>query len=134
MSTAAFDGLTPLEIFRRIAPEFASVPDDVVKSQIDLASLILCECDYGKDWNAAQAMGAAHLLSTNESLTGGDSGAASGAVLSRKEGDLEIRYAAPSSSGSGGGFSGSSYADMLALLKRKKGRGFGIITSGVWGC
>lgn len=36
MNIAAFEGLTPLEIFRKLAPEFAAVPDEVVQGYIDL--------------------------------------------------------------------------------------------------
>ena len=38
MNIAAFEGLTPLEIFRKLAPEFAAVPDEVVQGYIELAS------------------------------------------------------------------------------------------------
>ena len=64
MNIAAFEGLTPLEIFRKLAPEFAAVPDEVVQGYIDLASLFVCEDEYGDAYNVALALMAAHIMAS----------------------------------------------------------------------
>lgn len=64
MNIAAFEGLTPLEIFRKFAPEFAAVPDEVVQGYIDFATFYVCVDEYGKAYNVALALMAAHIMAS----------------------------------------------------------------------
>lgn len=130
MNIAAFEGLTPLEIFRKLAPEFAAVPDDVVQGYIDFASLYVCECDYGGAYNVALALMAAHIMASPGGYSD-DGSTSSGRILSRKEGDLAITYG--NVSGDSSYLSGTTYGNLLQMLRKKKGGGFSIMTRGVVG-
>lgn len=130
MNYAAFDGLTALQIFRKLAPEFAAVPDPVVQGYIDLASLFVCEGDYGKATNVALTLMAAHIMASPGGYSQ-DGSTSSGKVLSRKEGDLSITYGSVSSNSDY--LSGTSYGNLLQLLRKRLGRGFSLMTRGVVG-
>lgn len=130
MNIAAFEGLTPLEIFRKLAPEFAAVPDGVVQGYIELASLFVCKDEYGDAYNAALALMAAHIMASPGGYS--DNGSStSGRIISRKEGDLSITYGNVSSDSSYLG--GTTYGNLLQMLRKKKGGGFAIMTRGVVG-
>lgn len=130
MNYAAFEGKTPLEIFRLIAPEFAAVPEEVVNSYLELASVFVCEGDYGKYYNVALALMAAHIMASPGGYSQ-DGSTSSGKVQSRKEGDLAITYGNISSDTSYLG--GTSYGNMLLMLRKKMGGGFALMTRGVIG-
>lgn len=130
MNIAAFVGLTPLEIFRKLATEFAAVPDEVVQGYIDLASLFICESEYGDAYNVALALMAAHIMASPGGYSDNGS-ASSGRILSRKESDLAITYGNVSSDSSYLG--GTTYGNLLQMLRKKKGGGFSIMTRGVVG-
>ncbi|WP_435952736.1 DUF4054 domain-containing protein [Dryocola sp. BD626] len=130
MNIAAFEGLTPLKIFRKLAPEFAAVPDDVVQGYIDLASLFVCEGEYGDAYNVALALMAAHIMASPGGYSA-DGSTSSGRILSRKEGDLAITYG--NVSGDSSYLSGTTYGNLLQMLRKKKGGGFSIMTRGVVG-
>ena len=138
--TAAYEGKTPLEIFRLVAPEFAAVEDTDVLNKITLASVIICTVHFGQNANAALALMAAHLFALPGGANGGadgDGSTSSGRVLSRREGDLAITYGAVSGSEGTNGetITGTTYADLLNALRRKSGRAIGLMTRGpVWGC
>ena len=85
--------MTPLEYFRLLAPEFASVADATVNSWLTMAgNLIAVGCLDAERAAMAQALYAAHLLSlTTRSGQGG--AAALGPVTSEREGDLSRTYA-----------------------------------------
>ncbi|MEN4404453.1 DUF4054 domain-containing protein [Enterobacter hormaechei subsp. xiangfangensis] len=130
MNIAAFKGLTPLEIFRKLAPEFAAVPNEVVQGYIDLASLFVCEDEYGDAYNVALALMAAHIMASPGGYS--DNGStSSGRILSRKEGDLAITYG--NVSGDSSYLSGTTYGNLLQLLRKKRGAGLSIMTRGVVG-
>ena len=84
--------MTPLEYFRLLAPEFASVADATVNSWLTMAgNLIEVGCLDAERAAMAQALYAAHLLSlTTRSGQGG--AAALGPVTSEREGDLQRSY------------------------------------------
>lgn len=137
--TAAYEGKTPLGIFRLIASEFAVVSDQIVQSKIDLASVLICAGNYGKNSNVALALMAAHLLALPGGANGGaagDGSTSSGRVLSRKEGDLAITYGNVSSGSKNDNESitGTTYSDLLNALRRKAGGGIGLMTRGMMGC
>ncbi|MGM8556000.1 DUF4054 domain-containing protein [Enterobacter hormaechei subsp. steigerwaltii] len=130
MNIAAFKGLTPLGIFRKLAPEFAAVPDEVVQGYIDFASLFVCEGEFGDAYNVALALMAAHIMASPGGYS--DNGStSSGRILSRKEGDLAITYG--NVSGDSSYLSGTTYGNLLQLLRKKRGAGFSIMTRGVVG-
>lgn len=80
--------MTPLEYFRLLAPEFASVPDATVNSWLTMAgNLIVVGCLDAERAAMAQALYAAHLLTLSTA------GGAVGAVVSEREGDLSRTYA-----------------------------------------
>ncbi|WP_158782496.1 DUF4054 domain-containing protein [Pantoea sp. BAV 3049] len=130
MNIAAFEGLTALEIFRKLAPEFAAVPDPVVLGYIDLASLFVCEGDYGKALNVALALMAAHIMASPGGYSQ-DGSTSVGKILSRKEGDLSITYGSVSSDADY--LSGTTYGNLLQMLRKRLGRGFALMTRGVVG-
>lgn len=99
MNFAAFEGKTPLDIFRVIAPEFAAVPDDVVQGYLELATVFVCKGDFGKYYNVAVALMAAHVMASPGGYSQ-DGSSSSGRILSRKEGDLSITYGNVSSESS----------------------------------
>jgi len=78
-----------------IAPQLASVDGEVIDVHIELASM---ECDaslWGATYQRAVALLAAHSLTiTERNAESGTAGAGSGAVTSRKAGDLSITYGA----------------------------------------
>ena len=84
--------MTPLEYFRLLAPEFASVADATVNSWLTMAgNLIAVGCLDAERAAMARALYAAHLLSL--STRSGQCGAAAmGPVTSEKEGDLQRSY------------------------------------------
>ena len=80
--------MTPLEYFRLLAPEFASVADATVNSWLTMAgNLIAVGCLDAERAAMAQALYAAHLLALSE---GGSVGV--GAIVSEREGDLSRTY------------------------------------------
>ena len=131
MNYSAFEGLTPLEIFRKIAPEFASVPDDTVEAYLELAGVYVCVNEYGKYYNVAVALMAAAIMASPGGYSE-DGSSSAGRVTSRKEGDLAISYGAISSDSSFLG--GTTYGNLLEMLRKKMGGGFAIMTRGVVGC
>lgn len=130
MNYAAFEGKTPLEIFRLIAPEFAAVSDDVVNNYLELATVFVCAGDYGKYYNVAVALMAAHIMASPGGYSDGAS-TSSGKVQSRKEGDLAITYGNVSSDTSYLG--GTTYGNLLQMLRKKMGGGYALMTRGVVG-
>lgn len=130
MKASAFEGLTPVEIFRKVAPEFANVPDDVVAGYLDLAEAFVCSGGYGKAYNLALSLMAAHIMASPGGYSQ-DGSNSSGRILSRKEGDLSITYGNVSSDSSYLG--GTTYGNLLKILRKKMGGGFALMTRGVVG-
>ena len=81
--------MTPLEYFRLLVPEFASVADATVNQWLVMADLQAAETCFTDERAAmAHALYAAHLLALSEG--GASSG---GAIVSEREGDLSRTYA-----------------------------------------
>ena len=132
MSSAAYEGKTPLEIFRLIAPEFAAVNDDTVTAYLDLASNFVCSGKYGKSINLDIALMAAHIMASPGGYSN-DGSTSAGRITSRKEGDLQITYGSVSDSSDY--LSGTTYGNLLKALLRKKGGGMALMTRGaIGGC
>lgn len=107
--------MTQLEIFRKIAPEFKRIPDDEVQGMLDLAGDILSKKRFGKMYDRAVALLAAHQFTlqtmiANDENAGAATSLTSGALVSEREGDLQRSY--------GGMASSSSGDDMDSLLKK----------------
>lgn len=123
-----YEGLTPLEIFRKIAFELKSYPDDVVQAHIDLACAMYCPEAYGEAANLFLALMAAHLMTIPGGIAASNgTGSAPAGVKSVKEGDLQITY---SDSGSDGDSSSvkawlgqSRFGQLIIQLKRTYGVG-----------
>lgn len=137
---SVYDGLTQLEIFRKIAFELKAFPDDVVQSYIDLASAMFCADAYGDDANLFLALCAAHLMVIPGGIAAdqGSSTAPKG-VKSVKEGDLQITYqddgtGSSDSSSITAWFKGSRFGDMINMLRRKLGMGLGFTANAGFVC
>lgn len=107
--------MTQLEIFRKIAPEFKQIPDDEVQGMLDLAGDILSKKRFGKMYDRAVALLAAHQFTlqtmiANDENAGAATSLTSGALVSEREGDLQRSYSGMASSSSGD--------DMDSLLKK----------------
>lgn len=93
-----------------IAPEFAGNADK--NDHLALAALRTSSTKFGDKYNYAVALRAAHTLTLADPVYG----SSSGAVKSRKEGDLSISYG--STKGVNGYLSQTSYGIELAGLIR----------------
>lgn len=107
--------MTQLEMFRKIAPEFQQISDDEVQGMLDLVGDILSKKRFGKMYDRAVALLAAHqftlqTLIANDENAGATTLLTSGALVSEREGDLQRSY--------GGMASSSSGDDMDSLLKK----------------
>lgn len=106
--------MTQLEMFRKIAPEFAQISDEEVQGMLDLVGDILSKKRFGKMYDRAVALLAAHqftlqTLIANDENAGAATSLTSGALVSEREGDLQRSY---------GGMASSSGDDMDSLLKK----------------
>ena len=90
---------TQLEVFRLVAPEFATVDDTTVQQFLDLAPLFIDPLLYPEDKRGmALVLQAASLMYQQKQSS---SGASNGGTLKReKEGDLEREYSVTVSSNS----------------------------------
>lgn len=88
-----YENLSPLEIFRKVAFELKSYPDDVVSSYIEMAQAMFCSAEYGDQENLFLALMAAHLMVIPGGIAASSgTGSAPAGVKSVKEGDLTITY------------------------------------------
>lgn len=137
---SAYDGMTPLEIFRKIAFELKSYPDDVVQAHIDLAGAMFCADAYGDEANMFLALCAAHLMVIPGGVAASSgTGAAPKGVKSIKEGDLQITYADDAQGGSDSAsltawFKGSRFGDMINMLRRTHGLTLGFTANAGFVC
>jgi hypothetical protein len=116
--------MTPLEYFRTLAPEFASVPDNTVNVWLTMAAnLIAVGCLDAERAAMAQALYAAHLLKTTNNAASGGGGM--GQITSEKEGDLQRTYGALS--GSNTWIGSTPYGQQYLDITRPCG-GVGILT------
>jgi hypothetical protein len=84
--------MTALQYFRLLAPEFASVSDEIVNQWLGMAALLInVGCLDAERAAMATALYAAHMLALSNRSSGGNSG--SGVLKREKEGDLEREYA-----------------------------------------
>ena len=101
-------------LFKAIAPEYAGSGFDAQRAQFITISDLYVGSVFGEKYNLARAYVAAHLMTisnANASLKQG------GAIVSKKEGQLQVNYAAPTSSNSMlNGFGETVYGRMFLDL------------------
>lgn len=107
--------MTQLEIFRKIAPEFQQISDDDVQEMMDFVGDVLSKKQFGKMYDRAVALLAAHQFTLQTMIAGDENAGAatsltSDALVSEREGDLQRSY--------GGTSAGSGGSDMDSLLKK----------------
>ncbi len=127
----AYEGLTPLQIFRKIAFELKSYPDDIVQAHIDLADTMFCADEYGEDANLFLALMAAHLMvipggiAQKQGINGGRPG-----IKSLREGDLSITYNDERKTTTlTDWLMQSRFGQMINQLRRQLGLNFGLTAS-----
>jgi hypothetical protein len=114
--------MTPLEYFRALAPEFATLPDLTVETWLTMAlNVIDVSCLDAERAAMAQALYAAHWLKASSNAANGGVGA----ITSEKEGDLQRTYGAMFKSDSWNG--STPYGQQYLEITRTCG-GVGILT------
>lgn len=135
-----FDGLSPLQIFRKIAFELKSYPDDVVEAHIELAGAMFCPDAYGESANLFLALMAAHLMAIPGGIAASSgTGSAPAGVKSVKEGDLTITYQDEGGTDKDrvsltAWLSGSRFGQMILMLRRTLGLGLGFTANAGFEC
>ena len=106
---------TQLEVFRLVAPEFATVDDTTVQQFLDLAPLFIDPLLYPEDKRGmALVLQAASLMyQQKQSITGASNG---GQLVREKEGDLERQYGSRSSSSTSKMIPRNIYLQQLDML------------------
>ena len=89
--------MTQLEIFRKIAPEFSDISDDDVLEMLDFMGETLSKKRFGKMYDRAVALLAAHQftlqrLIANDEAAGAAASITAGQLVMEKEGDLQRQY------------------------------------------
>jgi hypothetical protein len=78
-----------------IAPQFASLDSSVITGTIELVALELDAASWGTLYQRGVALLAAHVLELAErGRAAGAGGSASGPIVGRKAGDLQVNYGA----------------------------------------
>lgn len=128
MDFTSISGMSALEIFRIIAPEFSAVSDEDVNKAILVAGMFVCAESYGDYGNAALAIMAAHIMALPGGVNGGYS-TSSQKVTSMKEGDLSINYGNVSDA-SGSWLGQTTYGQLLQMLQKRLGMHLSLMTRG----
>lgn len=89
--------MTRIESLRALAPGLSSVPDDTVQMMLDMAADMLSRRQFGRNFDRACLLLAAHYLTLwnrigQEEGGAGSAALVSGAVVMEKEGDLQRQY------------------------------------------
>lgn len=112
--------MTALEIFRAVAPEFASVSDSDVNTLLTLAAARLNPTVWGDLYTQATAYLAAHVRALAE-RTGG----AAGPVTSRRAGEVSESYGF---SGGSSYYAATSYGQQFDELRKSLPGGAPFVT------
>ena len=125
-----------LAFMRSLVPSLKAVDDESINVWIDLARLYVCESKFGADKDKAVGLYALHLMIADGAFKGQN---VSLEAYSRRmashslSGEFSITY--DTQSVASGDLSSSQFGRMYKALLRKKGGGFGLITSaGGGGC
>ncbi len=112
--------MTPAEKLRKLAPELKDVPDDTVQMVLETAEDMVSRKQFGKLYERACLLLAAHYLTLWKQIGQEGSAAAAsltaGEVTSEREGDLQRSY--------GGAASGYTSPTEKALAKTLYGQWF----------
>ena len=125
-----------INFMRALVPALKSVPNETINVWIDLAKLFVCDGRFGEDGYKAIALYALHLMLADGALKGESEGLDSYSQRMASyslSGEFSITYA----SGSGASSStlrSTPWGNMYLNLLRKKGGGFGLVTSAGRGC
>lgn len=124
-----------LAFMRGLVPALNLVPDETINVWIDLAKLYVCDGKFGADANKAIGLYALHLMLTDGAMKG--EGEALDSYSRRMasyslSGEFSITY--DSISGSASNLQSTPWGRMYFNLLRKKGGGFGLVTSAGRGC
>lgn len=89
--------MTKIESLRALAPELSHIPDDTVNMVLDMTADMLSRRQFGRNFNRACLLLAAHYLTLWDQVGKAEGGAGSaslvsGAVVMEKEGDLQRQY------------------------------------------
>ena len=125
-----------LAFMRSLVPALKAAGDESINVWIDLARLYVCESKFGADKDKAVGLYALHLMIADGAFKGEN---VSMEAYSRRmashslSGEFSITY--DTQSAASGDLSSSQFGRMYKALLRKKGGGFGLITSaGGGGC
>lgn len=125
-----------IAFMRSLVPALSAVPDETIDVWVDLARLYVCESKFGSDSDRAVGLYALHLmLSDGAFKAAGESLDSYGKRMAgySLSGEFSISY--DTQSAASGDLSSSQFGRMYKALLRKKGGGFGLITSaGGGGC
>lgn len=125
-----------IAFMRSLVPALSVAPDDAIDVWVDLARLYVCESKFGIDSDRAVGLYALHLmLSDGAFKASGESLDSYGKRMASYSlsGEFSISY--DTQSAASGDLSSSQFGRMYKALLRKKGGGFGLITSaGGGGC
>ena len=97
-----------------IAPQYDAIANR--NEFLSLAALQVNATWFGAKYDLAVAYMAAHLISLNPS-TGEGTGTASGFITSKREGDLSVTYAKPSSGGASETLTQTSWGQQFIQLR-----------------
>ena len=123
-----------LAFMRSLVPALKAVDDESINVWIDLARLYVCESKFGADKDKAMGLYALHLMLADGAFKGQNvSLEAYGRRMASHSlsGEFSITYDTQSAASSD--LSSSQFGRMYKALLRKKGGGFGFITSATGG-
>lgn len=125
-----------IAFMRSLVPALSVVPDETIDAWVDLARIYVCESKFGIDSDRALGLYTLHLmLSDGAFKAAGESLDSYGKRMASYSlsGEFSISY--DTQSAASGDLSSSQFGRMYKALLRKKGGGFGLITSaGGGGC
>lgn len=124
------------DVLVSLASPYKKIDKDLIIPWIQVSMSLVCERTFGKDYNRAVALYTLHCLSRsgaflqpNESVTGYTQRIQSFSL----SGEFSQTFATVASSGTKE-IKSTSWGLLYWSLKRKKGGGFGLITTGRGGC
>jgi hypothetical protein len=116
-------------IMRQYVPGLVNVPDAQLQPWVDMAKLFVCDGKFGDSYNTAVALYALHIMFADGAFKQtNDIADYSKQVASYSlSGEFSITYANASANSSN--LSTTPWGKLYSKLLRKKGGGFGLITS-----
>lgn len=131
------DEILIAEMMRKLAPALKNVDDQTLVVWITLADAFVCPDKFGDKYVTAMALYTMHLMfmdgamkSEKESL-GDYSRRVTSFTLS---GEFSTSYGSVTANNSGNSIYDTPWGKMFAVLNKKKGGGFGLISAAGRGC